>query len=518
MTHDEEIKALVTNPQELLKRKPFTRGADLDLSSTFQDYVYLNTDIEASLPKYQRKVIPQERYLQELDPQCHAVLFDDNIPALCVKVKKDNYVEIDYEKMAVSFQKNIRDKKYLHLTGNAMQFTLVDRNPDEKTKQNFIFFKQYWDLRNMDGMRNKMIETQLSCGDAGLLFYFNYKGEIKCRLISFTDGYVICTHKDHNGDTILETIYYSSDGVEYIDSYDDKYLYRYTNDGAEELGDGTIVGGWRWHEPERHGFDEIPLITHRGSVAWEDAQSVITNYEILYNIFNAIQKRLGWGMLYIKGKFKQNAKKIAGSVIINDESLDGNGEAKYLTPPSPDNIIKTLELMEETIQKCAGTTFILPKDIKVSGDVSGIAVEMTQGLDLETAQRGAIEWQNVCDKMVRLFKQGLAKELVNKKINEEAVTDYTKMLINPSIKIWRPKSDTEYDNMLAASVKAGILSQETGVESHTESKPDEISRIKKEVEEKFDIELNQTRRRTELNQELEKNNPNTPDVQSQNNQ
>ena len=505
MTHEEEIRDLLDHPQKLLQKKPFTRGAEFEPDGMDDVPIYLNNEVQARLPRYKRIVVPQEQFLQELDPNCHSVLFDDSIPSICVKTKKDGFVEIDYEKMAVSFQKKIRNKKYLHMSRNETQFTLIDKDPTEQVANNFITIKQEWDLRNMDGWRNKFILTQMSVGDGGLLFYYNHNDEVKCRLISFMDGYVICTHRDHNGEVLLETIYYSDNGVEYIDSYDETYRYRYSNDLGTLTDEDIVVDGWRWHKPVKHGFSEIPLVSHRGDVAWEDAQSIITSYEILYNIFNAIQKRLGWGLLYIKGKFKQNAKKIAGSVILNDDSLDSNGDAKFLTPPTPDNTIKTLELMEETIQKCAGCTFILPKDIKVSGDISGVAVEMTQGLDIETAQSGAIEWQNVIDKMVRLFKEGLANEYVAKKKNEKASTEFAKIRINAYIKIWRPKSDIEYNNMLSSSVTAGILSQETGVECHTESKPDELKRIQREAERKFDTELEQTKRKKELDQEFSNN-------------
>ena len=94
--------------------------------------------------------------------------------------------------------------------------------------------------------------------------------------------------------------------------------------------------GWEYHEPEAHGFDEIPLVTKRGKVAWDDVASIINTYEEQYNIFQAIQRRFGWGLLYIKGKFKDTAKKIAGNVVVNDTSPQGNGDAKFLTPPSPD--------------------------------------------------------------------------------------------------------------------------------------------------------------------------------------
>lgn len=488
MAYKDEISRLLQSPDELLKRKPFTRGGDIDIDKYEGKSVFIGGGVvEAQIPRFKAIIIPQEQYLKELDPNCHDVLFDENTPSLCVKVGKGDYREVKDEKMAVSFQKNILDKKVLHLTGNPMQFTLMNKMPTEKQKDNFVLFKQYWSLRNQDGMRNKMIETQLSCGDAGLLYYFNYKGEVKSRLISFMDGYVICTHKDQNGDTILETLYYEKDGIEYIDSYDDEFMYRYTNSqnasiDTNKIGE-EIDSGWVMQPPQKHGFSEIPLVTHRGAVAWENAEKIITSYEILYNIFNALQKRLGWGMLYIKGKFKRNAQKIAGSVILNDDSLDGNGDAKFLEPPTPENIISTLELMEDTIQKSSSTTFILPKDISMSGDISGIAVQMTQSMDIEAALKGAMDWQNVADKMTRLFKEGLSHELVQSGKEINAKTEFDAININAFIKYWKPISDTEYNNMLIALVNGGILSKTTGIESNTESNPDEFLRIKKEQDE-----------------------------------
>ena len=62
-------------------------------------------------------------------------------------------------------------------------------------------------------------------------------------------------------------------------------------------------------------------------------------------MFLAIQRRHGWGLLYIKGKFKDKAEKIAGSIILNDTSMDGKGDAKFLTPPTPDGTLNTLQDM-----------------------------------------------------------------------------------------------------------------------------------------------------------------------------
>lgn len=479
----EIIRELLANPERLKTKKPFTRGADRSYNPTYQDYVDVGGKVSAHLPTYRKEVVPQEQFLRELDANCHDVLYDENIPSICVKVNDGGYREIKYERMAIPFQKNIRDKQVMHLAANPMQFTLMDIVPTQRQQEDFITFKQYWDLRNQDGMKTKMVSTQLSVGDAGLLYYFDYKGQIKSRILSFEDGYVLCSHNDQNGDRILESVYYSKDNVEYIDSYDDTYMYRHKKDW-NVASDSLSDVGWVMEEPKKHGFNEIPLVTKRGEVAWNNVQPIISCYEELYNVFNAIQKRFGWGIFYIKGKFRDDGKRIAGSVVLNDTSIEGKGDAKFLTPPTPQGTIDTLQLMLESIQLGSSTTFLLPKDVKMGGDISGIAIMLTQSLDMENALQKVIEWQNVADKMVRLFKYGLSKELVNNGTQPTAITDFESLNINAKFKVWRPLNEYEYNQMLTVLTGAGILSKESGIELNTVSKPDEKMRIQKEIEER----------------------------------
>lgn len=506
-----QIADLLKHPEKLIKKKPFTRGAEYNGRSSYlmQNSVDIGENITAQLPTFKREIVSQEQFMAELDPNCHTVLFDDNIPSICVKVARDDYREIKYTKMAIPLQRLIKNKQVMHLTANPMQFTLMDINPTDRQQELFIKFKQYWDLRNQDGMKNKMVDTQLSVGDAGLLYYFDNQGRIKSRILSYTDGYVLCPHNDQNGDRILESVYYVKDGVEYIDSYDNRNMYRYTKENLVSA-DGK-ESGWVMQKPIIHGFSEIPLITKRGEVAWNNVQNIIESYETLYNVFNAIQKRYGWGILYIKGKFNDNAKKIAGSVVLNDTSIEGKGDAKFLTPPTPQGTIDTLQLMIESIQLGSSTTFLLPKDVKMSGDISGIAIMLTQSLDIENALQKVIEWQNVADKMVRLFKEGLAKELVNKDEVPTAITDFATLDINAKFKVWRPLNEYEFNQMLTILTGAGIISKETGIELNTVSKPDEKARVKKEQEEIEAKAINiaqQTNNDYNKNQQVNNNNEN----------
>lgn len=483
-----KIDELLANPDLLIKKKPFTRGVTDDSkvlnSALLQKSVDVNEMVDAQLPRFKRQVVRQSQFLKELDVDSHKVLFDENIPSITMKTKDNGYLDIEFKKMAIPFQKIIRNKHVLHLCGNPMQFTLMNTEPSDKVNEDFVTFKQYWRLRNMDGMRTKMVSTQMSVGDAGLLFYFDYNDCVKARLLSYEDGYVLCPHNDENGDRILESVYYTKDDVDYIDSYDEKYMYRY----VRELNDDSVESGvWKMQPPVEHGFSEIPLITKRGDVAWNDVQSLIEVYEIIYNIFLVIQKRHGWGILYIKGQFSDTAKKIAGAVVLNDTSIDGNGSAEFKAPPSPEGMIQTLTMMEESIQKGSGCTIILPKDISLSGDISGVAIDISMSFDNETALMNVINWQNVADKMARLFKEGLAKELVNKGIDRTAVTTFEDLDVNAKFKVWKPRSESDYNTMLATLKGAGLISEETGIEKNTESSPDEKMRRQKEKDAELEL-------------------------------
>ena len=266
-------------------------------------------------------------------------------------------------------------------------------------------------------------------------------------------------------------------------------MYRIT---TKEVEGATQADGWYHLPPVPHGFSECPLVTKRGDVAWNNVQTPIEMFETLYNVFYVIQKRHGWGILYVKGKFKDTSKKIAGSVILNDTSMNENSDAKFLSAPSPEGTINTLESLFNEIQIGGGATILLPKDIKASGDISGIAIQLTQSRDIETALQGVTEWQNVANKMMRLFKEGIGKELVNSGEDSTAYTRFMKLPVYSKFRIWRPFSESEYNQMLATLKGAGLLSVRTGIELNTASAPDELARVNTEAEEKFKTELEHT--------------------------
>lgn len=507
-----KIEALLAQPEKLLKKKPFYRRISTNnqsqlnsINQAFGGSIGLTDTITASLPSIRKNIVTQDRFMKELDVYSHDVLFDENIPAITVKIKGNDYLEMSQHRMAVPFQELILGKQVRHLCVNKMNHTLLNTEPTDEQMKCFVRIKQAWAEKNMEGAKTKFVQDQKSYGDAALLFFMGEDGRLHTKNINYADGYVIITHKDEYGKHILECLYYAitdDDGNQttYIDCYDDEKMTRFTS--TYEGGGSLDSSGWVRHEAIPHGFPENPLVTKRGEVAWNRGQTTIESYEALYNTFIVVQKRHGWGIIYIKGKFNQNGQKIAGQVILNDTSLDPEADAKTLNSPDPNHMIETLELMEQTIMKSCGTTFILPKDIKISGDTSGLAVELTQELDMATAQDGVIEWQNVANKMMRLFKAGLAKELV--KSDEEgfktAITDFATLRIHTEFMVWKPKSEEAHNQMLATLKGAGGISQQTLVEKNTVSTPDELVRIQKEHETQLKEQEEQAIKAAELAQ------------------
>lgn len=486
MTRQEIVRKLLSNPDDLLKKKPFFREMDVRTPS-LTGKVDVGGKCSVSLPSISYQIVDQSQFLRELNVNCHDVLTDENLPSVCVKTKTEGYIEIKEVRMALPYQETIMQKQVLHQCASKMKHTLLDSAPSDQTSNDFATVKKYWKLRNMEGYKTKFVTAVKSLADAGMLFYIDHKGEIKVRILNYPE-YTIITHKDDNGDHCLECLYYSDGNAEYIDCYDDNYMYRLTTDASQ--GEPNSENGWVMLPPVRHGFSEIPLVTKRNNdVAWGKVQTLIEMYETLYNVFYVIQKRHGWGILYVKGKFKDTSKKIAGSVILNDTSMNENSDAKFLSAPTPDGTIQTLESLFDEIQIGGGATILLPKFIKASGDISGIAIQMTQSRDIETALEGVAEWQNVANKMMRLFKEGLGKELVNKGIDDTAYTRFIELPITSEFQIWRPFSETEYNTMLSTLKGAGLLSVQTGLELSTVSAPDEQVRVSRETEQTFQTEL-----------------------------
>jgi len=69
-----------------------------------------------------------------------------------------------------------------------------------------------------------------------------------------------------------------------------------------------------------------------------------------------------------------------------------------------------------------------------------------------------------------------------------AVTEYELTEIESEIRVWRPRNDNEYNQMITALTGAEVLSKETGAEVNTLSRPDEKARLAKQRQKELENE------------------------------
>lgn len=471
---------LIDNPSRILEKRPFYRGCNSADIRPESSSAFVGAPHNAVLPYRKSTYVTQDKFLQELDPQSHVVHFDDTIPDIAIKNpynKTIGWIRQKGTRIAFNYQEIIRNKRLQYLCGKPMKFTLCSHSSDTDIDDLFTSIKEDWVNKNMDIWKYKLAKSQLTTGDGAILHYFKLKGEKKTlrhRLLSFEDGYVLLPHYDDDGDMILFGVYYKSDEEERLDVYDETYVYNYAQSGVDDKG--WVLEG----EPSRHGFEEIPITYKRADVAWNNVQNNIEIYEILYNIYTVIQKKFGSSVLWVKGNYDQKTKKQGWSVILNSSSLDPNADAKVLTPAEPVGTQKLLADIRKEIQMGSSVIMLQPEDIKVSGDVTGIAIKMLLSAAYEKALQEAIEYDDVADNMLRLFIYGLG-------IENADPTKYSKISIRAEFEAWMPQSDTEIINNINLSIAAGSISKQTARELNPYGKPDEVERgLAQEAKEKAD--------------------------------
>lgn len=488
----EKIEDFLKEPEELLKKEPFIRGGDY--TSTRNDIIVApDTKNRVQLPTQTGYEITQDKYMREFTPSLHDINFNASVPKFKVKLTDGGYLEDNFLVPSSAFQKNIHAKQCLHLTANPMEFSLLNTTSDEmsslsklfakwkanasdnKDKATFLEFKQEWNYRNMDKIRNKAVSRQKSTGDCAILYSYDpTKKKLKSKVLSYKEGYVVIPNYDDFGDQIAVSLYYKVGNKEKIQTYDDKYVYKFEKNNVES-GDSEFV---QKGTPTTHGFSRCPLLYKRGYVAWEFAQSAIDMYEVIKAIHAVTMKRHGWSWLWIKGTLENNSvtNTEGGTVIMNDKNVDGksNGDMKAIEFPEAKGISEMLKDLKRDIMYYSSTTFILPDDISLGSDVSGIAVMLTMNGDYSLALQTANDWADFADNMAYLFAEGLGLE-------QGDISKFTKLKIKASFKVWMPQSEYQYNSMMVQLAAAKLTSKRTAIEKISVSAPDEMERLYEEA-------------------------------------
>lgn len=452
-----------------------------------------------------RVIKTQEDFLREYYPSGHRIWDTNTYPNIW---KQDPDTKKWYEqpisRTAFAFQQVICTKHVLHLTGNDVQFEIADGSnakTDEAYQNLLTIFKKGWLLKNMEIRHYEAVLSRESTGDAAAVGFFDKKGKLGVKTLSFRNGDTLYPHFNSlSGELeVFARKFYDYDEtgtarVEWVEVWDDKYMYRYRDDIDPDMGilgkavqkikDIFDVDGHTLVEKKEHGFPWIPVAYTRRNdgPCWSMVQKNIEDYEEAFSYLCENNKAYAFPILTLTGD--------GDDVVVVG---DNKGAAKMITMADKDNKAEFLngtdasDAFATQLNKAYNLIYELsftvkPPELK-SGDLPGVAIKLLYSPALEAAMNEAQEMQPFLDKLVEIVKFGVGME-------EDMMASMTALPINAWVEPYTHQNDTELVTNLATAVQNKFLSKQTASERNTKfSKNDEFERIVRERKEEQEQDL-----------------------------
>ena len=461
MIREHDIKWFLEDPVRLMQMKPFTRGCRMIGHGFEKHEINVNTKIETGFCNLSLNPISQDTYLTEYWPDLHHIILNQSIPHIQVRI---DGAELPIGMMnmtqTASFQKLIHSAHVRSLTANPLDFTLGKNDAEDGGIDAFETVKDEWSVRNCDWWLGQAINTCKMVGNCGLLFsYDKENNRYSINSYSYENGYQVAPNYDEYGVEIARSLFYQIDDKIVIDTFDNKYHYRCTQEG----------NGWKVVS-EMHGFSRNPLLIKRGKVAWEYAESTIEMWELMANIADIALKRFGTFALVFTGDMDADSfKRDSSTLIINlsSDTTGGKQSAEVLKFPEPQTMDSYLKTLEEKISLFSSTSFITPKDITTTNSGgNGIALAMSN--DYALATQSALDWRAFVNDMVYLHQEGIDLE-------NNGADKFAKLHISAKINPW--SLETNNTKITNLAMEAKWLSMKTIIEKSPDAAPDEVERI-----------------------------------------
>ena len=213
MIREHNITWFLSQPERLMKMKPFTRGGKMESHGYESSEIQNNTMIDTGFANLTLKPISQDTFITEYRPDLHHIIMNRSIPHIKVALDGCELPLGMYDMtQTASFQKLIHSAHVRSLTANNLEFNLGKHDADEGGIDLFENVKDEWTNRQMDWWLAQAINTCKQLGNCGILFSYDKEmGQTIVTSYSYEDGYQIIPNYDEYGYEIARSLVYHVD-------------------------------------------------------------------------------------------------------------------------------------------------------------------------------------------------------------------------------------------------------------------------------------------------------------------
>ena len=410
--------------------------------------------------------ISQEKFYCEYHPMGHAI-FDSSwykdIPimekGLQIGTHRVNRIALPIQQMALEII-------VPHLLGNHTE--LRDTTNGENKPEVLSAYREYWDEKNIETARYRLIYDSMAVGDAAILFYRD-GSELKWKLLSYLENKEEIYPKYNKfGDMEAFARFYSIEDekgsvVGCCDIIDKDYYTTYR----------TKEKGWEFVESQAHGFRTIPVVYHRrrDGAYHTSVQGNIDETEKSISRLSEDNRTKSKSRYNLKTKNPNNIQ-VANMGLSDLIITETDGDLKLIAGADISTQFKyEYEMQMETIYNKLGIVFVKSKS---SGDMPVGSMKLLFYPTERVCRNLKEEFNGTLDKINTIFKAGIAMEY------PELALNMAKFRVNASIKTFTPQDDQSYNQMVGQLLSYGAISTQTAAESTTVCANDEYKRIEAE--------------------------------------
>lgn len=477
--------------RDFLQKKPFYRVQNSGL------YVKGDNIVPVDRMKYAEKkqqgiVMTQTDFIEEYEPSGHRITNELFFP------ESYNYGEIiteDGEKtetmyreetfrVTVPLQKVTAVQHLVHLYGNDTHHELADSKVTDDLKENFFLFQTGWLSKNIDIALYGAGKSQEITGDKAIVF-FMYKGKCCWKVLSFLNGDTLYPNYDPlTGELdVFARKFFSYDEtgkqiVEWVEIYDDKYIYRYRQSliGAKGAINKTkkFMGmeDFELVSQSPHGFSRCPVAYDSANDAgWGSVQPIAEEIEVALSYWAKACASTANDAYIMKGDDVEIKGDPLGRVRAFTAGKDDS--VSLLEKKSSGDFYRAYveRLFKEYFR---GSFTCEPPELK-SGDTPAAAIKLIYSPNLDLAILQAKEQQGFVNQVRSLFCEGYGMEI-------SKITEFLRMeerILSYLIPFVHENTSEKVNNLVALK-GAGLMCTETGAEHNPYATNAESDKIFKE--------------------------------------